>query len=112
MFNLGVGGWRLVVAGAVLSLPALVQAQDATPPPEPRVSVSGYVQPRYDVHTELGETTDRVFLRRAIVAVQGQLAGPWQAELAAGRRARGFERRPGCSSKMRLCVTPAGYREA
>ena len=80
-WKLGVGSWRLAVAGAVLSLPALVYAQDAPKPAEPKVSFSGYIQPRYDRFSLSGETSDTVFLRRAVFAVKANLAPSWNAEL-------------------------------
>ena len=47
----------------------------------PGVSVSGYVQPRYDIYSSDGETTDRVFLRRAVVSFGADLAKSWRAVL-------------------------------
>ena len=108
-WKLGVGPkgrWKLGVFSVVtlLALPGLVQAQQtAAAPTETKVSVSGYVQPRYDRYTEFGETTDRVFLRRAIVAVQADLAGPWEAELQ-------LDAGPAASNGARLLVKDAVVR--
>ena len=71
----------MVVAGAVLSVPALVLAQDAPPPADPRVSLSGYVQPRYDHFSSNGDTTDKWFLRRAVLDVKANLSSSWNGEL-------------------------------
>src|SRR5688500_14807752 len=88
MFRLGVRSWRLVVgswklalAGAVLTLPGPAYAQDAPKPPEPKVSISGYIQPRYDRFSGGGGSRDTVFLRRAVLAVKANLSPSWNAEL-------------------------------
>jgi hypothetical protein len=53
----------------------LAQAPDA-----PRVSLSGYVQPQYEVRTSDGETTDRVLFRRMFFTVDATVAANWQGQ--------------------------------
>jgi phosphate-selective porin len=75
--------WKLGVSAvaAFLTAPALVLAQGAPTQTEPEVSLSGYVQPRYDRVSADGETRDTAFLRRAVVAVKANLSGSWNGEL-------------------------------
>ena len=80
------GRWKLrlgqLIAIAVIGVPAAAAGQTAdAPPAEPKISISGYIQPRYDRFTESGETTDTVFLRRAVLAVKGLISPSWNAEL-------------------------------
>ena len=75
--------WKLAVcvAAAFLTAPVVVLAQDAPAPAAPRVSISGYVQPRYDRLAAEGETRDTAFLRRAVVAIKAELSASWNGEL-------------------------------
>ena len=93
--------YRIAAACAWLLLPALAAAQ-GTPPTahEPKVSVSGYVQPQYERLTFEGNTTDRTRLRRAVLTVEADLGPAWNAELQ-------IDAGPPASSGDRLLVKDA-----
>ena len=80
--------WKLwigrLTAIALIGAPAVAAGQTTSAPPAdatPKISVSGYIQPRYDRFSENGETTDTVFLRRAVLAVKALISPSWNAEL-------------------------------
>jgi hypothetical protein len=74
---------RLVWTALLLTLtvPALAIAQTAPPATEPKLSLSGYVQPQFEVLSERGETTDHAFFRRMVLSVEAVLTKAWTAEV-------------------------------
>lgn len=60
-----------------LSAPAFAQ----TGGDEPKLSVSGYVQPQYEVEFRGARNRDRVLLRRLVVALDAELSPSWRGEL-------------------------------
>jgi hypothetical protein len=62
---------------AGVARPALAQT---TPGGEPKVSISGYVQPQLDILQSGGRTRDQARLRRAVVTLDVEITSNWQAE--------------------------------
>lgn len=79
----------VVVVLALLGAPRGAGAQG-----DPKVTLSGYVQPQYERHTRGDATTDRVILRRASISFEAELSDTWTAEFQvdAGPAASGGER--------------------
>jgi hypothetical protein len=69
-------------------------AQSAPPPDAPKLSVSGYLQPQFEVVTAEGETRDRALLRRLLLIVDASLPNAWTAsvQLDVGPVASGGDR--------------------
>ena len=76
----------IVFAAAALALlPPSAAAQNASPPlPEPRIRVSGYLQPQYE-RADVGEdeARDRAFFRRLVVTFSARANERWIAQLQA-----------------------------
>jgi hypothetical protein len=73
---------RAVLFWLVLSTsaagPASAQQQDT-----PRVSLSGYVQPQFELRSNDGRTQDQALVRRAVVALGIDIATNWEGEFQA-----------------------------
>ena len=82
----------------------LLQAQDAPKPAEPKVSFSGYIQPRYDRFTaERRDHRHRVPSPRGVRGQGAESAPSWNAELQ-------IDAGPPASSGERLLVKDAVLR--
>ena len=68
----------ILVALASASRPALAQTAASA---EPKVSISGYIQPQWELRSRDGETRDQALIRRAVVALGIELTDNWHAEL-------------------------------
>lgn len=68
----------ILVALTSASRPALAQPPAS---PEPKVSISGYIQPQWEFRSREGETHDHASIRRAVVALDITLTDNWHAEL-------------------------------
>jgi phosphate-selective porin OprO and OprP len=74
-------GWGLLVILAVLTSaarPAIAQTPPATD--DPKVALSGYIQPQLEIRAAGGATRDQALLRRAVVTLDITLTNNWQAE--------------------------------
>jgi hypothetical protein len=70
----------VLVVAAGLALAAPLSAQT---PPASRITLSGVIQPQVNLVVRDGDTTDRVLLRRALVAVDVAAAPGWTARVQA-----------------------------
>lgn len=71
-------------------IPGVTAGQPASDA-EPRVSISGYLQPQYEVRSRENGTADRAFFRRIVLTLEATLSKAWTAEFQvdAGRVASG-----------------------
>ena len=78
--------WCLAVAS--------LSAQSSTSGSDPSISISGYLQPQFEIRSSGGATTDDALFRRLVVSVAAVLPRQWSAEvqLDAGPVASGGDR--------------------
>lgn len=71
---------RLLVILAALTSAAWPAFGQTTATEEPKITLSGYVQPQLEVRSTDGTTQDQALLRRAVITLDIGLTRTWQAE--------------------------------